>query len=291
MAMSDSAYDGAKPIDALPPREPYSHKGHYGTLLIVAGSLLYSGAARLCAAAAVRAGVGRVCVAVPRSAWGVVAAFDPCYMTLPLPETPTGFLSAEAWAPIKDRLSTCNALAIGPGLGQSPEIAEIVGRTLETFSGPVVLDADGLVMGAAHIDRMSSLANGAEKPWVLTPHEGEFLRIGGTLEEGRETGARAYAARTGCIVHLKGHRSITVQPDGTIAENRTGNAGLAKGGSGDLLTGLIGAFLARGAEPVKAAALGAWVLGRAGDICAGSIGQEGMTPLDVLNAIPEALRT
>ena len=196
---------------------------------------------------------------------------------------------AEAYFQILDRLNTSDAGLIGPGLGRSPELVTLVCRLLEQTETPLVLDADALY---AIKDRKEVLRQRAEKGYmtILTPHEGEFAYLGGDLSPGREEAARRFAAEYGCILVLKGPGTITARPDGSTYVNTTGNNGMAKGGSGDVLSGMILSFLGQGLEPAKAAALAVWLHGFAGDLCREELGEFGMLPTDCVERIPAAIR-
>ena len=171
-------------------------------------------------------------------------------------------------------------------MGRSTESDALVRRLL-TLDRPLVLDADGINALERHIDELS-LRRGLVT--VLTPHEGEFFRIGGDVSRGRESGAAAYAARRGVYLVLKGHRTVIAAPDGRLAVNTTGNDGMAKGGSGDILTGLLTGLLAQGMEPFAACCTAVWLHGRAGDLAAEEKGRRGMTPLDIIEMLPYALK-
>lgn len=178
-------------------------------------------------------------------------------------------------------------MLIGPGLGRAPRTERLVRSLLEDLKVPVVLDADGINALAGHMDVLDARR---DRVTVLTPHDGEFARIGGDLSAGDRLGAvRAFAEAHGCVLVLKGHRTITAVPSGNALVNTTGNSGLAKGGSGDVLTGVIASLLAQGASPVQAAAGGVWLHGRAGDLAAERLTAYGMTPEDVVSALPAAI--
>ena len=254
----------------LPPRRADSHKGDYGRVLIVAGSRGFSGAAVLCGRGALRGGAGLVTVACPRDIQDVVAAGDPCYMT---------------FAPTEDAadLPKADVVAVGPGLG--PNAGGLVRELLAHFAGPLVIDADAL----AAVPR-GGFARSV--PAVLTPHPGEFARMlgktTGEVQADREGLAVGFARAEGVVLLLKG--SGTVVTDGRrVYRNGTGNPGMATGGCGDVLTGLIAALLGQGLPPFEAAALGAWVHGRAGDLAAQRLGEVSLTASDLLDTLPAAL--
>ena len=272
---------------ALPPRRPDGHKGTFGKVLVVGGAVGYSGAPYLAAEAAGRSGCGLVFLGVPESLWPVEAARCAGAMPFPLPEK-EGRLSRKALPVLLERLAGCDVLALGPGLGRGEAVGSLVRSLLDRARQPVVLDADGINALAGHID---SLDNRRGRVTILTPHDGEFARIGGDLSRGdRVRAAREFAGAHGCILVLKGHRTLVAAPEGNVLVNTTGNSGLAKGGSGDVLTGLIASLLAQGAAPVQAAALGVWLHGRAGDLAAERLTAYAMTPEDVIAALPTAFQ-
>lgn len=270
---------------ALPPRKPDGHKGTFGKLLAVGGSVGFTGAPYLMAAGAVRSGCGLVYLGVPEEIWEVEAHKCVSSMPFPLPGH-KGMLSAKAFQPVFEKLAQCGVLALGPGLGRSQEITEVVCALLRQAAGPVVLDADGINALAGHMDVLDARQG---RVTILTPHEGEFLRLeGASLDGGRGAGARDFARRHGCTLVLKGHRTLTAAPAGTVLVNTTGNSGLAKGGSGDVLTGVIASLLCQGATPVQAAAAGVWLHGRAGDLAAERKTAYAMSPQDAAEALPLA---
>jgi len=266
---------------ALPPRKPDGHKGDFGKLLIVGGSVGFTGAPYLTALAAVRSGCGLVYLGTPESIWEIETVRCVSSMPFPLPDK-GGKLSRKALPALLEKLEGCDALAIGPGLGRSEDTAKLVREVLRQTEKPVALDADGINALEGHIDILD-LRRG--RVTILTPHDGEFARIG-TLTGDRVGTARAFARDHGCILVLKGHRTVTASPEGNVLVNTTGNSGLAKGGSGDVLTGLIASLLAQGAAPVPAAAAGVWLHGRAGDLAAAELSEYCVTPEDVAAAFP-----
>ena len=271
--------------DALPPRKPDGHKGNFGKLLVIGGAVGYTGAPYLTASAAVRSGCGLVYLGVPESIWAVEAGKCVSAMPFPLPEK-NGLLSDKALQQILDKLDACDVLALGPGLGRSDRVTRLVCELLRQTEKPVVLDADGINALEGHIDVLDARRG---RVTILTPHDGEFARIGGDLSGGdRIKAARDFAAAHGCTLVLKGHRTVTVGPEGNALVNTTGNSGLAKGGSGDVLTGVIASLLAQGATPIRAAAAGVWLHGRAGDLAAEELTAYGMTPEDVVGHLPKA---
>lgn len=271
-------------LSVLPDRKPDSHKGDYGRVLLLCGSVGYTGAAALAAMGALRSGAGLVFLGVPESIYAIEAVKLTEAIVFPLPEK-NGKLSAEAIPQILQRLPQMDAVLIGPGLGQSEDTFLVTKAVLQSAVCPVVLDADGINVMAQHMDILRERHN----PTILTPHAGEFARIYGEIKPDRISCAGAFSEGTGCILLLKGHE--TVITDGTECYvNHTGNPGMAVGGSGDVLAGMIAGLIGQGLKPLKAAACGAWLHGAAGDICAEEIGQYGMLPSDMLEVLPRLLK-
>ena len=268
----------------LPDRDPWGQKGNYGKILLLCGSRGYTGAAALSAMGALRTGAGLVFLGVPESIYAIEAMKLNEPVVFPLPDE-EGKLSEIAIDEIVDRLSRMDAVLIGCGLGQSQGTMAVLKAVLETAECPVVVDADGINLLAQNI----SLLRERTAPTILTPHDGEFARLGGILTEDRMTSAREFAKQMGCVLLLKGHR--TCISDGEVCyENSTGNPGMAVGGSGDVLAGMIVSLLGQGIAPLEAAACGAWLHGAAGDLCASQLGQYGMLPTDMLNVLPRLLK-
>ena len=215
---------------------------------------------------------------VPEEIWPIAAV--KCLEAMPFP------LPAR-YEDILRRASSCEGVLIGPGLGRAPRTERLVRSLLEDLKVPVVLDADGINALDGHIDSL----DGRRAPTILTPHAGEFARLTGRplpLEDPL-TAARDFARDHRCVLVLKGHRTVTAAPDGRAWINTTGNPGMSKGGSGDVLAGLILALLGQGWEPELAARDGVYLHGEAGDRCAGSLGEYGMTPGDLVERLPETL--
>lgn len=261
----------------LPTRRADGHKGTFGRIYVVAGDVGYTGAPVYAAEAAARTGSGLVFVGVPQAVYPIVAARCATAMAQPLPEDREVLL---------ERLKGCDAVVLGPGLGRSQAAEELVLFLLEKLECPVVLDADGINAAAAHID----VLRGRRCPTVVTPHEGEFLRLGGDLSLGREEAALAAARELGCVLVLKGPGTITAAPDGRARRNTTGNCGMAKGGSGDILSGMIASLIGQGADPFDAAACAVWLHGRSGDLCQRQMTAYAMTPPDMVERLPEVFR-
>ena len=263
---------------SLPVRPRDAHKGDFGRVYILAGSVGYTGAPVLAAQAAVRSGAGLVTVGVPAPVWPVAAAKLDEAMPHPLPAGKEGQLSLDAGEAAFARLSACGVCLIGPGLGRGNSVSAVVRHLLPEIRIPVVLDADGINALEGHIDVLDG-RKGLHT--VLTPHDGEFARLGA---------ARAFAMEHGCCLVLKGHCTITAFPDGSAYLNTTGNPGMAKGGSGDVLAGLILSLLGQGLPARQAVPMAVWLHGAAGDLCAGEIGEYGMTPSDLIAALPRVIR-
>ncbi len=276
----------------LPRRPRTAHKGDFGKLFILAGSVGYTGAPILAARAALRTGAGLVYLGVPKEIYPIIAV--KCAEAMPLPLPPS-------YEEILDRMLSCDVVLIGPGLGRAPETRELVLRLLSNLRLPVVLDADGINALCGHIDVLDK----RQAPTVLTPHEGEFSRLTGCEVPVRDrlTAARDFARAHGCTLVLKGPGTVTAAPSGQAWINTTGNPGMAKGGSGDVLAGMAAALWGQKhlngqrPDPTRSAPdlsrLAAWAVclhGRAGDLCAQELGEYAMTPGDMIQALPKALR-
>ena len=284
----DSQVQAVCPSDIrLPRRSPDSYKGDYGRCYILGGSVGYSGAPVFAARAAVRSGAGLVWLGVPAPVWPIAAAKLDEAMPQPLPASKDGMLSVEATEAALKRLDACDVCLIGPGLGSAPGVASVVRHILRHTHIPVVLDADGINALSGHIDILDA-RQGAFT--ILTPHDGEFARIGGDLSSGdRLEAARSFAMDHGCVLVLKGYRTIAAFPDGTAYINTTGNPGMAKGGSGDVLGGVILSLLGQGLTAREAVPMAVYFHGLAGDLCAAEKGEYGMTPSDMIEKLPQVL--
>ena len=276
--------DHEKVLKILPDRDPFAHKGKFGKILLLCGSEGYTGAAALASMGALRSGAGLVFLGVPRSIYAIEAVKLTEPVVFPLPDA-DGKLSCEAIPEILERLPKMDAVLVGPGLGQSEGVLEVVKTVLEQATCPVVLDADGINMVAKHMD----ILRGRTAPAILTPHDGEFARLGGAIGADRVAAAEQMARELGCIMLLKGHHTVITDGSSTYI-NHTGNPGMAVGGSGDVLSGIIVSLLGQGIAPLEAAACGAWLHGAAGDRCAAELGQYGMLPTDMLNILPRLLK-
>ena len=271
-------------LSLLPDRDPWGHKGTFGKVLLLCGSRGYTGAAYLAAMGALRTGAGLVFLGVPESIYAIEAVKLDEPVVFPLPDE-GGMLSSLAISEISRRIPQMDAILIGCGLGQSEGTLSIVKNVLQQATCPVVLDADGINVLSAHKD----ILRGRAYPTILTPHDGEFQRFGGILEQDRMASAACYSREWNSILLLKGHRTcITDGITGYI--NETGNPGMAVGGSGDVLAGILVSLLGQGLNPLEAAACAAWLHGAAGDLCAEEIGQYGMIPTDILTRIPRLMK-
>ncbi len=286
---SDSSVDLPQDLPQLPNREPNAHKGDFGRAALVGGSRGMSGAIALAGISALRSGAGLVRLGVPRGCQPIVASLEPSYMTVALEEDSEGCLAAAALEQLQPSMKWATALACGPGLGRSADLNELVRAVYREPEQPAVFDADALNALAESRDALVD-HNG---PRVLTPHPGEFARLTGVsaddIAADRPAHCRELAARTRTVVVLKGHR--TVISDGTQSiENTAGNPGMATGGTGDVLTGVIAGFLCQGLSAFDAARLGVFVHGLAGDLAAAELGQVAMIASDLPRFLPAALQ-
>lgn len=276
----------------LPPRRTTAHKGELGHVLVVAGSRGKTGAAGLAALGALRVGAGLVTVASPASVRGEVAVRALEIMTADLPDDGEGSLAFEAAAAVVEQSAGRDALAIGPGVGTAPGARAAVRDAVLRATLPAVIDADALNAFAEHRAALEELRS-RPRAAVLTPHPGEAARLLGvpvsTIQADRPGAALRLAGACGAVVVLKGHRSAIAAPDGRLAFNATGNPGLATAGTGDVLTGVIAALLARGLPPWDAARAGTFLHGLAGDLAVQELGPEGMIASDILGKLPRAL--
>ncbi len=276
-------------LPALAPRAPDSHKGDFGRVLVLAGSRGMSGAAVLCATAALRGGAGLVRAAVPADVLPIAAAGNPCYMSAPLRSDDQGQLAESAEAEVLRLAAASDVIAAGAGLGHTPAVGSVVRALLARTAALLVLDADALnvLVGQTEVLR------GRAVPPILTPHPGEFGRLFGRdvsadAAERREL-AQRFADEHGVVLLLKGHG--TVVTDGRrVYVNTTGNPGMATGGSGDVLTGLIAALLGQHLEPFAAAQLGAHLHGLAGDLARDDLGEASLIATDLITYLPRAFQ-
>ena len=271
-------------LGILPDRDPDGHKGTFGKILLICGSRGYTGAAALAAMGALRSGAGLVYLAVPESIYTIEATKLTEPVILPMADR-GGMLSADADQTLLPLIAKMDAILIGPGIGIGEGTRSILQIVLREAKCPVVVDADGITLLAAHKD----ILRGRSCPVIVTPHDGEFIRMAGSLDPDRVTAAMSLAREEGITVLLKGRGTLVT--DGiTCYRNPTGNPGMAVGGSGDLLAGILTAFLGQRIEPLEAAACAAWVHGAAGDLCAQELGQYAMLPSDMLTKLPRLLK-
>lgn len=271
-------------LSLLPDRAENAHKGNFGKLLLLCGSCGFTGAAYLSAMGALRTGAGLVFLGVPECIYAIEAVKLNEAIVFPLPDR-DGTLSNAAIPELEKQLPRMDAILVGCGLGQSEGAKAVVQWVLKNAQCPVVLDADGINLISGHTD----LLRGRTAPTILTPHDGEFVRLGYSIACDRMASARLAAQELGCILVLKGHRSCITDGQREYI-NTTGNPGMAVGGSGDLLSGMIVSLLGQGLPPLEAAACGCWLHGRAGDLCAAEMGQYGMLPSDMLCLLPRLLK-
>lgn len=274
----------------MPVRKPDGHKGTYGRVLVVGGSDGLSGAAAMASMAALRAGAGLVTLAVPASLHDLMEVKLTEVMTKPLPETGEKSISAEAGPGVREMLNGSDVLALGPGISTNSGTVDFVRELLQGLDKPAVIDADGLnaLVGT------TGILNNCRGPVILTPHPGEMARLLGIkieeVQNNRIEIALEAAGKWNAIVVLKGYRTVICAPDGTTYVNPTGNPGMATGGTGDVLTGIIAGFLGQGLVPVEAAAAGVYFHGLAGDIAAKDKGILSLTAGDILDYLPMAIK-
>ena len=277
----------------IAPRPADSNKGSYGHVLVIGGSLGKAGAAAMAGMSALRAGAGLSTVATAKSVLATVAGFHPELMTEPLDETEAGSISLRAleYGRMDSLAAKKTVLAIGPGISRQDETAEFVRTIVAKYSNPIVLDADGLNAFEGKEDSLT----GESRCLVITPHPGEMARLSGLsipeIQKDRVNVARSFAQLHRLIVVLKGHRTIVAQPDGTVWVNATGNPGMATGGTGDILTGMVAGFIAQYPDRVNEAVIAAVHLhGLAGDVACETMGEQSLVATDLVKALPEAMR-
>ena len=286
--------EAADAAAAFPPRDLAAHKGSFGHLLLVAGSVGKTGAAVLAAGAALRSGAGLVTVATPWPALPLVAAGRAELMTEALPVSASGDLEPGAVDRALELARLRHGVVLGPGLGDHPATRAFVLRFVRECPRPLLLDADGLNAFAGDSGALAEALRERGAASVLTPHPGEMARLVGSsvpeVQARRLETAQALAASTRGLVVLKGRRSVIAHPDGRAAVNPTGNPGMATGGTGDALAGMVGALLARGLDAWQAAIAGVYLHGLAGDLAAERLGPESLLAQDLIEALPEAIR-
>ena len=271
-------------------RSPESHKGSNGHLMIVSGSTGKTGAAAMAATSAMRSGAGMVTLGIPKSLNAVAETLVLEAMTFPLSEYEEGFLGESAYDEIMEQLSGKQCLAVGPGIGTEPETVRLVHRLIKNCTVPMVIDADGLNNIAGHTQILKAAAG----PVVITPHPGEMARLLDTtaqqIQKDRIGAAKNFASAHAVHVVLKGARTVIAHPDGTVYVNPTGNPGMASGGMGDVLTGVIAGLITQGYSPETAARTGVYLHGAAADTLAEKIGPVGFLAGEVMNAVPEEIK-
>jgi ADP-dependent NAD(P)H-hydrate dehydratase / NAD(P)H-hydrate epimerase len=282
----------AKTVRHLLPARPWDgHKGTFGHVFILGGSRGFTGATKLAAIAAGRSGAGLVTVGIPSSLADIIATSTTECMTLPLPATATESLAGAALEPALEFAATKQAIALGPGISQNPGTHEFVVEFVRRCPAPTVIDADGLNCLGEDPEVLLEAAG----PRILTPHPGEMARLTeqpiSTIQEEREAAAVQFAERYRCVVVLKGQGTVVADGQAAPHINTTGNSGMATGGTGDILTGLIGGLLAQGMTGMNAALLGVYLHGLAGDIAAERKTARALIASDVNDALPEAWRT
>ncbi len=275
------------------PRPAASNKGNFGHVLVLGGSTGKAGAAAMAGMAVLRAGAGLSTVATAKSVLATVAGFHPELMTEPLEETEAGSISMAALnqGRLDALVKAKTVLAVGPGISRYPETSELVRAVVRKYKLPIVLDADGL---NAFEGRAGEL-KGTPGHLVITPHPGEMARLAAStipaVQHDRLNVARTFAREHGLIVVLKGHRTLIAQPDGTVWVNTTGNPGMATGGTGDILTGMVAGLIAQNPDRIAEAVITAVHLhGLAGDVASESVGEHSLVATDLLKALPEAFR-
>ena len=274
----------------LPPRARDGHKGDYGRVLVLAGSRGMVGAAVLAGRSALRSGAGLATVATPASVYPILASHVACCTTRPLPETRAATLSERAFDEIATLAKGFEAVALGPGLGRHAATTRLVHKLVEKLPQPMVLDADALNALAENVRILKKAAG----PRILTPHPGEMARLlklksGAAVQKDRLDIAVCFADAHEVVVLLKGHGTVVTDGDRAYV-NATGNPGMATGGTGDVLTGVVAALLAQGLGPFSAAQLGAYIHGLAGDIAAFEVGETSLIATDVLDVLPRAFK-
>lgn len=272
---------------ALPRRDLLGHKYSFGRALVIAGSRGYSGAPVLAANACERSGAGLTRLLVPESIYTIAALGCDGAVVTPLPADAQGGFSAAALPAVREALKKAGSCVIGPGLGLGKGAEALVRTVLREAACPLVLDADALTLCA----KEPGLLDGCRAPRILTPHAGEFGRLGGELSRGRLAGAlRFTAAHPGLILVLKGYGSLICR-EGEACVNPSGGPAMAKGGAGDVLCGSLCALLAQGMEPWFAARCAVYLHGLAGDLAAAELGEYSLAPSDLIRFLPAAFRT
>lgn len=274
------------PLPKLPPREQASHKGDFGRVLLVGGSAGMAGAISLAGISCLRMGAGLVRLAIPTPIANIVAGFEPSYMTVALPTDDGKTIAIRSYFEIQEQIEWADVVAIGPGLSQSRDLAQMTRSLMTTVTKPMVVDADALNM-LSPLDRATKPAG----PRVLTPHPGELRRLVGkdlATRKSQVTAAQSLAEDLGVVVLVKGAGTAITDGKSTTL-NTTGNPGMATGGSGDVLTGIIAALLAQKFSPIDAAILGAHLHGLAGDLAVAQLGEISLVASDLPRYLPAAI--
>lgn len=277
-------------IKKIPARKKDSHKGDFGKVFVIAGSVGMTGAACLTSLAALRSGSGLVISGIPVSLNPIVEAKLTEVMTLPLPETKNQALSLKAKPAILEAAAKYDVIAIGPGLGSDKETKALVKELIAEIDKPMVIDADALNAFEGCVDELGMRKNRT----VITPHPGEMARLIGKevgfVQANRTSTAVNVAELTGAVVCLKGHQTVVATPEGEVYVNTTGNSGMATGGTGDVLTGMIASFISQGIDDYSAAVSAVYLHGIAGDVAAERIGPFSLIASDIIEHLPEAFK-
>jgi len=277
-------------------REPNTHKGDFGHIFVLAGSRRFSGAAVLCSEGAMRTGAGLVTLGIPQSLNEAIIKIKlKEVMTLPLPQTRQATLSLTAYEEIRNFIKDINILVVGPGLGRNKSTQSLVRKVVSRIDKPIVIDADGLEALVGHLENLSQVASRkSQVAMILTPHPGEMARLLRTsirrIQDKRKEIAQKFARDYKVTVVLKGHNTVVADDKGDLYINRTGNPGMATAGSGDVLTGMIAAFLGQGFSGFAAAKYAVYLHGLAGDLAAKEKTQLGMIASDIIDKISEAIK-
>lgn len=281
-------------LPKITPRDPDSHKGDYGRVFVIAGSIGMTGAAYLCSKAALRAGAGLVTLGIPEGLNPIMEVKLTCVMTFPLPQTRSGTLARAAKEKILEFSKGFDVIVIGPGLSQHPDTKALIADLLPEINLPIVIDADGLNAIVGRFD----LLNDAKNDVVLTPHPGELARLMNLkssveIQDNRIKIAREFInvirqnGENDIVLVLKGNKTIVINHN-NIYINTTGNPGMASAGSGDVLSGVVGSLIGQGFPAFRAAQLGVYIHGLAGDLAAREKGEISMIATDIIDCLPDA---
>jgi len=274
----------------LPKRKPDTHKGDYGHVFVIAGSAGMTGAAALASTGALLSGSGLVTLGIPKSLNPIMEVKLTEVMTKPLPETDDQTLSEGAFSKIMKFAGKANCIAIGPGLSRNSGTEKLIKELIASLDKPMVLDADGINA----LEGNARILSSAKAPIVITPHCGEMARLISLSRESiikaKEKVAKNFANKYNVVCVLKSHRTVVAEPKGKIYVNLTGNPGMASGGAGDILTGMIASFIGQGIKPFDAARLGVFLHGFAGDLAAKEKGEISLIASDILNKLPQAIK-